>query len=134
VLPFTNLSPLPANDFFAEGLAEELMSGLARLDGVRVAARTSGNALRATELDVRDIARRLNVSALIEGSLRQADGQIRLTVHLIDAVDGCHLWSERYERRLTDGFALQDELSRLIVGGVEARLAGLRSRGAPAPD
>jgi TolB-like protein len=133
VLPFTNLSALPANDFFAEGLAEELISGLARLDGVRVAARTSGNAFRATELDARDIARRLNVSALIEGTLRQSDGHVRLTVHLIDAIDGCHLWSERYERRLTDTFALQDELSRLIVGGVEASLGRLRARGAAAP-
>lgn len=130
VLPFTNLSSLPANDFFAEGLAEELMSGLARLDGVRVAARTSGNAFRTTELDAREIARRLNVSTLIEGSLRQSDEHVRLTVHLIDALDGCHLWSERYERKLTNIFAVQDELSRLIVGGVEARLAWLRTRGA----
>jgi TolB-like protein len=130
VLPFTNLSPLPANDFFAEGLAEELMSRLAGLDGVRVAARTSGNAFRTTELDAREIARRLNVSALIEGSLRQSDEHLRLSVHLIDAIDGCHLWSERYERQLTNIFAVQDELSRLIVGGVEARLAALRMRGA----
>ena len=131
VLPFANLSSLPANDFFAEGLVEELMSGLARLEGVRVAARTSGNAFRTTELDAREIARRLNVSALIEGSLRQSDDRVRLTVHLVDATDGCHLWSERYERQLTDPFGVQDELSRLIVDGVEARLAWLRTRGAP---
>ena len=128
VLPFTNLSSLPANDFFAEGLVEELMSGLARLDGVRVAARTSGNAFRTTELDAREIARRLNVSALIEGSLRQSDERVRLTVHLIDATDGCHLWSERYERQLTNPFGVQDELMRLIVDGVESRLAWLRAR------
>jgi TolB-like protein len=133
VLPFTNLSSLPANDFFAEGLAEELMSGLARLDGVRVAARTSGNAFRTTELDAREIARRLNVSALIEGSLRQSGERVRLTVHLVDATDGCHLWSERYERQLTNIFAVQDELCRLIVGGVEARLAVLHTRGAAGP-
>jgi len=133
VLPFTNLSSLPANDFFAEGLVEELMSGLARLDGVRVASRTSGNAFRTTELDAREIARRLDVSALIEGSLRQSDERVRLTVHLIDATDGCHLWSERYERQLTNPFAMQDELSRLIVDGVEARLAWLRTRGAARP-
>lgn len=133
VLPFTNLSSAPANDFFAEGLAEELMSGLGRLDGVRVAARMSANAFRTTDLDAREIARRLNVSALIEGSLRQSDDRIRLTVHLIDAADGCHLWSERYERQLTNPFAVQDELSRLIVDGVEARLAWLRTRGAAQP-
>ena len=133
VLPFTNLSSLPANDFFAEGLVEELMSGLARLDGVRVAARTSGNAFRTTELDAREIARRLNVSALIEGSVRQSDERVRLTVHLIDATDGCHLWSERYERQLTNPFEVQDELARLIVEGVEARLIWLRTRGAARP-
>lgn len=130
VLPFTNLSSLSANDLFAEGLAEELMSGLARLDGVRVAARTSANAFRTTALDAREIARRLNVSALIEGSLRQSDERVRLTVHLIDAADGCHLWSERYERPFTNPFAVQDELSRLIVDGVRPSLAWLRTRGA----
>lgn len=133
VLPFTNLSSVSASDFFVEGLAEELMSGLARLDGVRVAARTSVNVFRTTDLDAREIARRLNVSALLEGSLRQSDDRVRLTVHLIDAADGCHLWSERYERQLTSLFAVQDELSRLIVDGVAARLAWLRTRGAARP-
>jgi adenylate cyclase len=79
------------------------------------------------------IARRLNVSALCEGSLRQSDDRIRLTVQLVDATDGCHLWSERYERQLADPFAVQDELARLIVEGVEARLAWLRTRGAARP-
>jgi TolB-like protein len=133
VLPFTILSALPVHDFFTEGLVEELMSGLARLDGVRVAARTSAHAFRTTGLDAREIARRLNVSALIEGSLRQSDDRIRLTVQLVDAADGCHLWSERYERQIGDPFAVQDELSRLIVDGVEQRLAGLRSREAAPP-
>ena len=133
VLPFTNSSPLPGNDFFTEGLVDELMSGLARLDGVRVAARTSANAFRTTELDAREIARRLNVSALIEGSLRQSDDRIRLTVQLVDAADGCHLWSERYERQLTDPFAVQDELARVIVEGVEGILTSLRTRGAARP-
>lgn len=130
VLPFTNLSALSVNDFFAEGLVEELVSGLARLDGVRVAARMSAHAFRATGLDATEIARRLNVSALIEGSLRQSDDRMRLTVQLVDAADGCHLWSERYERRIGDPFAVQDELSQLIVDGVEKHLAGLRSPGA----
>jgi TolB-like protein len=133
VLPFTNLSSQPTNDFFAEGLVEELMSRLARLDGVRVAARTSTNAFRTTQLDAREVARRLNVSALIEGSLRQSDERIRLTVHLVDATDGCHLWSDQYERQLADPFAVQDELTRLIVDSVEARLVSLRTRGAARP-
>jgi TolB-like protein len=134
VLPFTNMSSLPANDFFTEGLVEELMSGLARLNGVRVAARISSNAFRTLDLDAREIARRLDVSALLEGSLRQSDQRIRLTVQLVDAADGCHLWSERYERQLADPFAVQDELTRLIVEGVEGRLTWLRERDMPRQD
>jgi TolB-like protein len=133
VLPFTTSGAGPADDFFSEGLVDELMSALGRLAGVRVAARTSANAFRSTELDATEIARRLNVSALIEGRLRRSDDRIRLTVQLVDAADGCHLWSERYERQLGDPFAVQDELTRLIVDGVEQRLTGLRGRGAAQP-
>jgi TolB-like protein len=133
VLPFTNMSSLPANDFFTEGLVEELISGLARLNGVRVAARISSNAFRTSELDAREIARRLNVTALLEGSLRQSDQRIRITVQLVDGADGCHLWSERYERQLADPFTLQDELTRLIVAGVEGRITRLCDRDIPRP-
>jgi TolB-like protein len=128
VLPFANLSSADRNDYFAEGLVEELMSGLARLEGVRVAARTSTHAFRNTELDAREIGRRLEVGALLEGSVREAEDRIRLTAQLIDARDGCHLWSDRYERPLADVFAVQDELTGLILGGVEGPLARLRSR------
>jgi adenylate cyclase len=127
------MSSLPANDFFTEGLVEELISGLARLNGVRVAARTSSKAFRTSELDAREIARRLNVTALLEGSLRQSDQRIRITVQLVDGADGCHLWSERYERQLADPFTLQDELTRLIVEGVEGRLTRLCDRDIPRP-
>ncbi len=123
VLPFVNLSPVATNDYFAEGLTEELMSALARLTGVRVAARSSVNAFRHTDLDARELGRRLGVSGLIEGSIRQAGERIRLTAHLVNVADGCQLWSERYERSAEEPFAVQDELAGLIVKAVEARLA-----------
>lgn len=122
VLPFANLSPAATNDYFAEGLTEELMSALARLTGVRVAARSSVNAFRGTDLDARELGRRLGVSALIEGSIRQAGEQIRLTAQLVNVADGCQLWSQRYERSAEPPFAVQDELAGLIVKAVEARL------------
>ncbi len=133
VLPFANLSPLPANDYFVEGLAEELRSALAGLTGVKVAARMSVNAFRNADLDVREIGRRLNLRALLEGSVRQAGTQMRLSVQLIDTADGCHLWSQRYERSVTDAFAVQDELTGLIVSGVQSALANLETGGSPAP-
>ncbi|HET8625448.1 MAG TPA: BTAD domain-containing putative transcriptional regulator [Gemmatimonadales bacterium] len=123
VLPFANLSPVPTNDYFAEGLAEELMSALARLSDMRVAARSSVNALKHRALDAREIGRRLSVSVLIEGSIRQAGGRVRLAAQLVNAEDGCQLWSERYERPAENVFAVQDELAGLIAKAVEARLA-----------
>lgn len=123
VLPFANLSPAATNDAFAEGLTEELMGALARLNGVRVAARSSVNALRHTDLDARELGRRLGVSALVEGSIRQAGDRIRLTAQLVNVADGCQVWSERYERPTEPPFAVQDELTGLIVRAVEARLA-----------
>lgn len=122
VLPFANLSPLPGNDRFAEGVTEELASALAQLDGVRVAARTSVNVAQTAGLDACEIGKRLNVRALVEGSVRQSGNQVRLHAQLIDAADGCTLWSARYERLVEDAFAVQDELTGLIVQGVRAKL------------
>lgn len=122
VLPFTNLSPLPRNDRFAEGVTEELTSALAQLESLRVAARTSVNVAQTAGLDAREIGKRLNVRALVEGSVRQSGNQVRLHAQLIDAADGCSLWSARYERLVEDAFAVQDELTGLIVQGVRAAL------------
>jgi TolB-like protein len=128
VLPFANLSPVEQNDFFAEGLVEEVMSALARLDGIRVAARRSAAVIGRQDLDAREIGRRLEVDALLEGSVRQAEDRVRLSVELVDVSDGHRLWSERFERRAADSFALQDELAAAIVQGMEAPLRGLRRR------
>jgi TolB-like protein len=133
VLPFANLSSADRNDYFAEGLVEELMSGLAHLEGVRVVARSSTQGFKHTELDAREIGRRLEVGALLEGSIREDGDRIRLSAQLIDTSDGCQLWSDRYERPLANVFAAQDELTGLIVRGVDGPLARLRNRGALPP-
>jgi TolB-like protein/DNA-binding SARP family transcriptional activator len=122
VLPFSNLSPVSVNDWFAEGLTEELRSGLAGIEGVKVAARISVHVLREAGLDACAIGRRLKLHALVEGSVRQAGARMRLSVRLIDPADGCHLWSATYERTVTDAFAVQDELTGLIVAGVRGKL------------
>jgi TolB-like protein len=126
VLPFTSLNAAAANDYFAEGLSEELMSALARVQGLRVVARSSVASFRNTVVDAREIGNRLGVRAIVEGTLRQADDRLRLTVQLVDAIDGCYLWSERYERRVDDVFALQDELTQAIVAGLRETLMRLQ--------
>ena len=115
VLPFVNLTPDSENEYFSDGMTEELSNALARVPGLRVAARTSASAFKGKDLDAREIAARLGVDTLVEGSVRKIGNRIRLTAQLIDATDGCHLWSEAYERTLDDVFALQEQLARAIV-------------------
>jgi TolB-like protein len=126
VLPFESFSENTGNTYFAEGLGEELMSALARVKGVRVVARSSVATLRNSDLDAREIGSRLGVRALVEGAIRQAEDRLRLSVRLVDATDGCHLWSERYERKVDDVFAAQDQLTEAIVTGMKAALDRLR--------
>ncbi len=126
VLPFANLSPIATNDFFADGLTEELRSALARLDAVKVAARTSVKKFQDSDLDAQEIGQRLGVEVLLEGSIRQVEDRLRLTVQLVSVADGCHLWSEKYEREVRNVFAVQDELTELILKGVHGPLAQLR--------
>jgi TolB-like protein len=126
VLPFESLSESAANNYFAEGLAEELMGALARERGVRVVARSSVAALRNSDFNAREIGSRLGVRAFVEGTVRQADDRLRLSVRLVDAADGCHLWSERYERKVDDTFAVQDQLTQAIVAGMQEALGRLR--------
>ena len=126
VLPFASLSSASEMDHLSEGLAEEVMSGLAQLDGVRVAARVSTDALCNVGLDAREIGRRLGVGALVEASIRRWGDRVRLTARLMAASDGCHLWSQQFERRVEDPFAVQDELAQAIVQGVRETLTRLR--------
>jgi TolB-like protein/predicted Ser/Thr protein kinase len=130
VLPFANLSDDREQEYFSDGLAEEIINLLARIPGLQVTARTSSFAFRGKEQDVTKIAEALRVRTILEGSVRRAGNCIRVTVQLINAVDGYHLWSERYDRDLSDIFAVQDEISAAITAALEIRLwpAGMPRR------
>lgn len=123
VLPFTNLSGDPAKDYFSDGMSEELLNLLARVPGLQVAARTSAFAYKGRNVDIREVGRELGVETVLEGSVRQAGDQVRITAQLIDAESGFHLWSETYDRELKDIFAVQDEIAQAIVGRLKIQLA-----------
>ncbi len=126
VLPFANLSAEKENEYFSDGLAEDIIDALAQLPGLRVMARTSAFSFRGKEADVREIGARLNVEHILEGSVRRAGSRIRVTAQLVKASDGYHLWSQRFDREMTDVFAIQDEISQAIVEKLRVRLAGDR--------
>src|SRR5262245_17237858 len=108
VLPFANMSATSDQEYFSDGLAEELINALAQLSGLRVVSRSSSFRFRGRDLDVREIGQQLNVDTILEGSVRRAGNRLRVTVQLISVVDGYHLWSERYDRELSDVFVIQD--------------------------
>ena len=124
VLPFANLSGDKENEYFSDGLADEILTELTRVPGLRVIARTSSFALRGKDQDVREIGANLNVGALLEGSVRKSGDRIRVAAQLVSTADGGHLWSERYDRQLTDVFAIQDQVSAAIVEAMRPRLVG----------
>jgi adenylate cyclase len=115
VLPFTDLSAERDQEYFADGVAEEILNALAKLGELHVAARTSSFAFRGTRVDAREIGRRLGVDALLEGSIRKAGKRVRITVQLIDSRQGYHVWSERFDREIDDIFAVQDEIAQSVI-------------------
>jgi serine/threonine protein kinase/Tfp pilus assembly protein PilF len=115
VLPFTDLSSEKDQEYFCDGIAEELLTALTKIKNVHVAARTSAFAFKGRTSDVREIGRRLNVGTILEGSVRKAGTKLRITVQLIDVADGYQIWSERYDRDLVDIFAIQDEVTAAII-------------------
>lgn len=123
VLPFADMSPERDQGYLCEGMAEEILDSLARIEGVRVAARTSSFRLGDSDADVREIGRRLDVSSVLEGSVRKAGGRLRITVRLTDVADGCHRWSERYDREFEDIFAVQDEIAEDTVRALRGVLS-----------
>jgi eukaryotic-like serine/threonine-protein kinase len=127
VLPFVNMSADPENEFFSDGMTEELINALTRVDGLRVASRTSAFAFKGRDTDIREIGQRLNVTSVLEGSVRRAGNRLRVNAQLINVADGYHLWSETYDRELADVFAVQDELSRSIVTTLRPKLTGTGS-------
>ncbi len=123
VLPFANMSADKENEYFSDGLAEEILNLLAKIPGLKVIARTSAFAFKGKNEDIRKIAETLGVSNVLEGSVRRAGNRLRITTQLINAGDGSHLWSERYDRDLTDIFAIQDEIGQAISEALKVRLA-----------
>ena len=124
VLPFASLSADPEQQYFSDGLAEELINALTRVPGLRVAARTSAFRFRGGDVDIRQVGKDLRVATVVEGSVRRAGTRLRVTAQLIKVADGYHLWSERYDRELADVFAIQDEIVESIVKAIAPALAG----------
>ena len=122
VLPFTNLSADLENEFFADGLTEEITTALTQIDELHVAARRSAFSFKGKNVDLRIVAERLNVKTVLEGSVRKAGNLVRIHVQLINTADGYHLWSERYERELKDIFKVQDDISRAIANRLRVDL------------
>ena len=123
VLPFSNLSADPDNEYFSDGITEEITNALTKIRSMRVASRTSAFVHKGSDLDVREIGLTLGVDHVLEGSVRREGDRIRLTAQLVTVEDGCHLWSDRYDRELQDVFAIQDELSQSIVQALRVALS-----------
>ena len=122
VLPFANLSADPENEYFSDGMSEEIINALAKVNGLHVVARTSAFAFKGKNEDIREIGRKLHVEHVLEGSVRKAGNRLRITAQLIKVTDGYHLWSERFDRAMDDVFAIQDEISLAIVDKLKVTL------------
>ena len=124
VLPFANMSTDPENEYFCDGLAEELLNALAKIENLKVAARTSSFSFKGKNINVDEIGRTLHVNSVLEGSVRKSGNRLRIMVQLISATDGYHLWSERYDREMKDIFDVQDEITLAVVDALKLRLLG----------
>jgi len=124
VLPFANRSHDPEDEYFADGLADELLNVLAKIRGLRVAARTSSASFKGRAVTIEEVGKALNVGAVLEGSVRKSGNRARITVQLIKVADGYHLWSETYDRTLDDIFAVQDEIAQAVVKELRTTLLG----------
>jgi serine/threonine-protein kinase len=122
VLPFVNLSGDATSEYFSDGMTEELINALVKVQGLRVPARTSSFVFKGKNVDITEIGRQLRVGAVVEGSVRRSRNSLRVTAQLIDVADGYHRWSETYERELRDVFAVQEEIARAIVTALEPKL------------
>lgn len=127
VLPFVNMSADPENEYFSDGITEELLNALTRVDGLQITSRTSVFAFKNKHTDIRDIAIQLNVDKVLEGSVRKSGNKVRITAQLINAADGYHIWSETYDRNLTDIFEVQDEISGIIANKMRENLTSHKS-------
>lgn len=126
VLPFANISADEENEYFCDGLAEELLNALAKIDELKVAARTSAFSFKGKNTEAREIGKTLNVNTVLEGSVRKAGNRVRINVQLVNAADGYHLWSERYDREMKDIFDVQDEITLAVVDALKVKLLGAK--------
>lgn len=124
MLPFINMSRDEENEYFADGLAEELLNVLAKIPGLRVAARSSAFTLKGKGATVAEVGRALNVATVLEGSVRKAGNRMRISVQLVKVVDGYQLWSETYDRTLEDIFAVQDDIAQSVLKELRTTLLG----------
>ena len=122
VLPFGNMSGDPEQEYFADGMVEEIITALSRFKWLFVIARNSSFTFKSRAIDIKEVGRRLGVRYVLEGSVRKAAGKVRITGQLIDALTGAHIWADRFERDLTDVFALQDELTIAVVSAIQPSL------------
>lgn len=122
VLPFVNLSPDPQNEYLCDGLSEELINGLTKVPELRVVAHSSSFSFKGRDIDAREIGRQLGAGSILEGSVRKAGDRLRISAQLIDTAGGFHVWCEQYDRSLSDVFALQDEISRSVLGALKVEL------------
>jgi TolB-like protein len=122
VLPFDNMSSDPEQEYLSDGIAEELLNALAKLQNLQVAARTSSFAFKGQKQSITEIGSKLNVDTILEGSVRKSGNKLRITAQLIDTADGYHLWSETYDRELTDVFQIQDDITKAIVAALRVHL------------
>ena len=133
VLPFVNMSSDKEQEYFSDGLSEELLNDLAKIPGLRVAARTSSFQFKGKTEDLRTVGEKLNVATILEGSVRKEGSRVRITAQLIKVADGFHLWSETYDRELKDVFAVQDEIARSVAGSLKVTLLGGKTATPSAP-
>ena len=123
VLPFANLSADPENEYFTDGMADEIINALSKIQSLRVASRTSSFAFKGKNEDIGEIGKKLKVSTVLEGSMRKMGNKLRITAQLVNTADGYHLWSERYDREMEDVFAIQDDISQAIVKALRVILS-----------
>src|SRR4029077_14272094 len=124
VLPFDNLSRDPDNAFFAEGVQDEILTRLAKVADLKVIARTSTQKFKSAPADLRDVAKQLDVTNILEGSVQKVNDQVRVNVQLINALTNAHLWAEIYDRKLSDIFAVQSDIAKTVADTLQAKLTG----------
>ena len=131
VLPFVNMSDDSGNEYFSDGLSEEILNLLVRIPGLKVIARTSSFSFKGRNEDVRNIGEALGVKTVLEGSVRKSGDRVRITAQLIDVSDGAHIWSDSYDRTMTDIFAVQDDVAAAIIDALQIHVGAIPTRGRP---